>query len=117
MLVTIKRDSETIEKDTVEVIVFDDTYEVVLALWEAITSSAATWKPSYTILLLTNPGYRGDRKARLCINAETVVDVDPAMYDADWLRQHGQKQAKRDHVNPPFPENGASKDSLSSLTR
>ena len=93
------------EKDTVEVIVFDETHETVLKLWEALVGSAATWKPSHTVLLLSNPGYRGDYKGSLSINAETIVDVDPAMYDADWLRRHAQKLAKRDHVNPPFPEN------------
>ena len=94
------------EKDNIEMMVMDDTYEMILALWEALAASATTWKPSSTILLLTNPGYRAERNGKLCIHAETLLDVDPTMYDADWLRQHAQKLAKRDHVNPPFPENG-----------
>lgn len=40
------------------------------------------------------------------MTASTHVDVDPCMVDATWLREFAARLTKREHVNPPFPENG-----------
>lgn len=75
-------------------------------MWDILAASATDWVPSNTILLITKPGFRTDRKSKLLINSNTYVDVNPVMYDAELLRQHAQKMSKRDHVNPMFPVNG-----------
>ncbi|KAF2087803.1 hypothetical protein K490DRAFT_65082 [Saccharata proteae CBS 121410] len=101
--VTTKDGSEV---DKVEVHVFDNTAEGTLTLWAATTTSAAQWKPSHTVLLLTSPAYRirGSR-AYLSFKSESHTDVDPVMPDAEWLRGYAQRLTKKQHVNPPFPKN------------
>lgn len=42
----------------------------------------------------------------LSLTAETHVEIDPAIWDARWLREYARNLTKRDHVNPPYPENG-----------
>ncbi|KAL8779942.1 MAG: hypothetical protein Q9213_006705 [Squamulea squamosa] len=92
--------------DVVNVIVFDDTCDVTLALWGRVAKSAAHWKTSYTILLLSNPGFRNDKRPTLSINPNTYVDVDPCMGEAEWLRAFAQRLTTREVVNVPFPEGG-----------
>jgi hypothetical protein len=82
--------------------VFDDTGEASLTLFGAACSSASTWQPSHTVLLISRPGWRIDRSTNLTLNANTTVDVDPNMSDALWLRALGQRLTKTEHVNPPF---------------
>lgn len=91
--------------EKVDVNVFDDTSEATLTLWGCITSSASSWKVSHTILLLTNPGFKDDRRAMISLTTGTHVDVDPCMADAVWLREFAQRLTMREHVNQPFPEN------------
>ena len=92
--------------DNLEVIVFDDTRDVVISLWEDLISSTSLWKPSKTILLITNPSLRGGQHKKLLINFNTYIDIDPSLYDAEWLRNRAQSMAKKDHVNLPFPYRG-----------
>lgn len=94
------------QAEKVDVNVFDDTSEATLTLWGCITSSASSWKVSHTILLLTNPGVKDDRRAMISLTTRTHVDVDPCMADAVWLREFAQRLTMREHVNQPFPENG-----------
>lgn len=84
--------------------VFDDTAEASLTLWELPTASASYWKPSHTILLITNPGWRIDRKAWISLTSETLVNVDPCMSDATWLKRFAQNLTSKVHVNPPLTE-------------
>ena len=89
--------------------IFDNTAEAALSIWGDATASTTIWKPSETILLLTNPGYNAydpSRKSKMTMYHNTLVEVDPAMYDAEWLRNYARKLSKRDHINPPFPQNG-----------
>jgi len=88
----------------VDINIFDDTFEATLTLWGHVAASASSWKASDTILLLSNPGFKGDRRPTLSIGTETHVDVDPHMSDAYWLRSFAQRLIKREHVNQPFPE-------------
>lgn len=94
------------EVEKVDVNMFDDTAEATLTLWGCVTSSASSWKVSHTILLLTNPGSKDDRRSTITLTSRTHVDVDPCMADATWLREFAQRMTQREHVNPPFPENG-----------
>ena len=87
--------------------VFDDTLEATLTLWGQAAASGSSWKVSDTILLLSNPTFKEGRKPTLSIGTETHVDVDPHMADAYWLRGFAQRLTKREHVNQPFPEDGA----------
>ncbi len=94
------------QADKVDIHVFDDTAEATLALWGAMCASCLVWKPSYTILLISHPMFRGDRRPTIGLKPETHVDVDPLINDALWLRGHAQRLTKREHVNQPFPDNG-----------
>lgn len=38
------------------------------------------------------------------MTAATIVDVDPHIADADWLRSWSKRQKVREAINPPFPE-------------
>ena len=37
-----------------------------------------------------------------------MFDVDPMISDAFWLRGYAQRMTKREHINPPFPDDGIS---------
>ena len=92
--------------EKIEVNVFDDTAEATLTLWQCTTASASVWKASHTILLITNAEFKNDRKPTLTLKNETLVDVDPAMTDAESLRAYADRITKKQCVNQPFPEGG-----------
>ncbi|KAH7113877.1 hypothetical protein B0J11DRAFT_497343 [Dendryphion nanum] len=92
--------------ETLTLSVFDDTAEATLTLYGATCASGALWNPSNTVLLLTNPGWRIEKVARLSLSANTRVDVDPDLVDTRWLRNLAQRLTKREHVNPEFPGSG-----------
>ena len=58
------------------------------------------------MLLLVNPGLRGEWKPVITVGQKTWVEVDPRIADASWLRGFGQSLTKREHVNPDFPKDG-----------
>ncbi|KAI9812898.1 MAG: hypothetical protein M1827_004416 [Pycnora praestabilis] len=89
--------------ELIKIGIFDDTAEATFTLWGSVAESAAPWRPSDTVLLITSPGWSIDRKAHLSINGNTYVEVDPCMTDVHWLRAFAQRVTKRDHVNQPFP--------------
>ncbi|KAF2199677.1 hypothetical protein GQ43DRAFT_375678 [Delitschia confertaspora ATCC 74209] len=92
------------ECENVHVGIFDDTAEATLTLWGPMTASVSSWRPSHTILLISNPGWKIDRKTWLSLNANTRIDIDPEFNDAVWLRFFAQRLTKKEHINPPFPE-------------
>jgi hypothetical protein len=96
-----------VSNDCVKVNVFDDTTEATLSLWGPLCSSAVPWKASHTILLLERVGcqHRGAYFG-LSLNSNTVVDIDPDIPDAHWLRAFAQRMIKKEHINPPFPDDG-----------
>jgi hypothetical protein len=49
-----------------------------------------------------------DRKAKLSLNANTRVDIDPDIKDALWLKAFARRMTTKEHINPPFPEGGKS---------
>ncbi|KAF1994902.1 hypothetical protein P154DRAFT_501038 [Amniculicola lignicola CBS 123094] len=93
-----------ITSELINIGVFDDTAEASLTLYGPMCTSASTWQPSHTVLLISNPGWRIDRIAKLSLAANTRVDIDPEMSDALWLRSLAQRLTKKEHVNPPFPD-------------
>nr|POE80955.1 hypothetical protein CFP56_57029 [Quercus suber] len=52
------------------------------------------WNEEYLITL----------KPYLTLNASSIVDINPVMPDAQWLRAWAMRQRTREAVNPPFPE-------------
>ncbi|KAK3378101.1 hypothetical protein B0H63DRAFT_562159 [Podospora didyma] len=98
------------ELEMVEVRIFDETSGCVLLLWEDKVASARTWIPNQTILLITNPRFRppiNNKKnataPELSIGFTSLVEVDPAFPDADWLRRMAVGRTKRESVYIPFP--------------
>ncbi|KAH0545129.1 hypothetical protein FGG08_000741 [Glutinoglossum americanum] len=92
--------------EKVDIGIFDDTAEASLILWGRIGASVSPWRASQTILLLTSPGIRLERRAQLSITSMTHVDVDPRIKDAEWLRKVAGRLTKRESVNPVVPEGG-----------
>lgn len=93
-----------ISLDMVLLNIFDDTSEATLSLCSRVAKSAAAWKTSHTVLLLSNPGFRANKRPTFYVNANTHVDIDPCMTDTEWLRAFAQSLTSREAVNTPFPE-------------
>jgi len=78
------------------------------------------WKVGETVLLLQATGCKLGRTVSRCrstlsahtdsaqtylsLTASTILDVDPKMPDADWLRRWSLRQRSREALNLPFPE-------------
>ncbi|KAH0559786.1 hypothetical protein GP486_003702 [Trichoglossum hirsutum] len=90
--------------EKVDVGIFDDTAEASLVLWGPIGASVAPWRASQTILLLTSPGFKIERRPQLSVTSMTHIDIDPLVRDAEWLRRAAQRLTKRESVNPAVPE-------------
>ncbi|KAK6440557.1 hypothetical protein LTR95_003224 [Oleoguttula sp. CCFEE 5521] len=124
-----RKDTSVVEN--MNVVVHDDTAEATLGLWGTVCSSPGTtlstapsdgvaqdtlstnadaakaakpWKPSETVLLLQAPGFKLGRFTYLNLTSTTLLDVDPAIKDAAWLRNWALRQKCREAVNPPFPK-------------
>lgn len=88
--------------------IFDDTADASLTLYSGLCDSAASLQPSHTILLISSPGWRIEKTAKLSLNANSRIDIDPDMGDARRLRALARRLTKKEHVNPPFPAIDAS---------
>jgi len=89
--------------ELVSIGIFDNTSDATLTLYSSLCASASILTPSHTVLLLSNPGWRIDKTAKLSLNANSRVDIDPDLGDARRLRALAQRLTKKQHVNPPFP--------------
>ncbi|KAF2126619.1 hypothetical protein P153DRAFT_407812 [Dothidotthia symphoricarpi CBS 119687] len=98
----INRNSTTSE--LISLGIFDDTADAQLTLYAPLCDSASTFQPSKTVLLISNPGWRIDKTAKLTLNGNSRVDIDPELGDARRLRALAQRLTKKEHVNPPFPD-------------
>jgi hypothetical protein len=99
--------------DMVKVMVFDDTAEADLTLWGEMTISATTWIASETVLMITNPKWSlGGKRVNLSVNGNTIFDINPTIEDTEWLRGFAVRLTKKQHINPPFPYNGMTRDSF-----
>lgn len=83
--------------------IFDDTADATLTLYSGLCDSAASLQPSKTVLLISSPGWRIEKTAKLSLNANSRVDIDPDTIDTRRLRAVAQRLTKKEHVNPPFP--------------
>ncbi|KAF9700717.1 hypothetical protein EKO04_001890 [Ascochyta lentis] len=83
--------------------IFDHTADASLTLYSGLCDSASSLQPSKTVLLISNPGWRIEKTAKLSLNANTRVDIDPDVGDACRLRTLAQRLTKKEHVNPAFP--------------
>jgi hypothetical protein len=89
--------------ELVSLSIFDDTADATLTLYGCLCASVSLLQPSTSILLISSPGWRIDKTAKLTLNATSRLDIDPDTPDARRLRALAQRLTKRDHVNPPFP--------------
>ncbi|OAL05306.1 hypothetical protein IQ06DRAFT_361531 [Phaeosphaeriaceae sp. SRC1lsM3a] len=89
--------------DLISLGIFDDTADATLTLYSRLADSASSFQPSHTVLLISCPGWRIDRTAKLTLNANSRIDIDPDFADARRLRTLAQRLTKKEHVNPPFP--------------
>ncbi|KAI4150750.1 MAG: hypothetical protein LQ341_001034 [Variospora aurantia] len=89
--------------EQVNVNISDDTCDAMLSLCGRSARSAAYWKTSHTILLISNPSFRFAKQPLLCLSPSTHVDVDPCMADAEWLRGFAQRLTAKEVVNVSFP--------------
>ncbi|KAI0437394.1 hypothetical protein F4803DRAFT_570911 [Xylaria telfairii] len=95
--------------DMVEVGIYDDTAHCILKLWEDKITSAKSWIPNQTILLLSQPWCRDytDRQGvvhvEVGIGYSSIIDVDPDFPEATWLRTKIHEMAKKERVIVPFP--------------
>jgi hypothetical protein len=83
--------------------IFDDTSDASLTLYSSLCDSASSFTPSHTILLISCPGWRIEKTAKLSISANSRIDIDSDLSDARRLRALAQRITKKEHVNPPFP--------------
>lgn len=68
------------------------------------TQVAQPWIPGQTVLLLQAPGWKIGRTIYLNLTSTTILDIDPAIKDAEWLRNWALRQRSKEALNPPFPE-------------
>ena len=96
--------------------IIDDTSDATLTLYSSMCDSAPLFTPSKTVLLISNPGWRIEKTAKLTLNGNSRVDVDPDMGDARRLRALAQRLTKKSHVNPPFPLSTETTDAFEQAT-
>jgi hypothetical protein len=117
-----RKDGSTTENLNIQI--HDDTAGATLGLWgtpalspsggfpntetadnsDKSAKNGTPWKAGETVLLLEAPGWKLGRGTYLSLTTTTIVDVDPAINDADWLRRWASRQKIREALNPPFPE-------------
>ncbi|KAH6642168.1 hypothetical protein C7974DRAFT_430696 [Boeremia exigua] len=97
----INRNGTTSELVTLGI--FDDTADATLTLYSGLCNTATSLQPSQSVLLISTPGWRIERIAKLSLNANSRVDIDPDTGDTRRLRALAQRLTKKEHVNPPFP--------------
>lgn len=99
----VKRKDDTgKENEVADVGIMDNTAECCITLWNDVISSARTWRPKDTVLLITNPGYRSPcstinhGRGSLQILQHTMIEVDPNIKNAHWLRQWAKSKARQE---------------------
>ncbi|KAE9988033.1 hypothetical protein EG327_003557 [Venturia inaequalis] len=92
-----------VANELVNINIFDDTAEATLTLWGPSALSACTWEPSKTILFISSPGWRIDRRTYISLTSSTLIDIDPNISDAEWLRTYAERLTRHTNINPPFP--------------
>lgn len=52
------------------------------------------------------------KQTYLSFTSSTLVDIDPHIPDADWLRRWSLRQKSREAINPPFPDDTFDSDAV-----
>ncbi|RMZ35067.1 hypothetical protein D0859_00805 [Hortaea werneckii] len=110
--------------ESISIQIHDDTAHAILGLWGTNTNSPLRqaskdantsnpeairsregWKAGETILLLQSASCKPGRTPYLSLSSASMVDVNPAFPDAEWLRHWALRQRSRESVNPVFPAN------------
>ena len=65
--------------DLVSIGISDVTADGHLTLYGSVADSASSWVPSHTVLLIASPRWRLDLTAKLSLDANTQVHIDPDM--------------------------------------
>jgi hypothetical protein len=84
---------------TLSVCICDQSTEATLSICHPLIPSAQGWEQYRTTLLISSPGRQPGRK--LSIKARTLVEVDPDIDEAAWVRQWVQRE--NCPVNEHFP--------------
>lgn len=106
---TVRPRSREVSVNLIEVGVFDHTASTMLTLWGDKTSSASSWLPNKTFLLISMPVYKApkrdvrDQMAHLAIGFHTTVEVDPDFARASWLRTTIKRLQERKAFFVHFP--------------
>ncbi|KAF2725848.1 hypothetical protein K431DRAFT_259573 [Polychaeton citri CBS 116435] len=66
-------------------------------------TSSHPWRPDQTVLMLQSSGWSLGRGLFLKLQSSTIVDTDPEVTDAHWLRKWAVRKKSREAINPPFP--------------
>lgn len=92
--------------ELLEVAIFDDTADSILKLWGAVTGTAKDWRASKTVLLISRPGikFEYNGKGSLGLSPASMVDVEPAFVDAEWLREYAAKAHRAESMRQDWPE-------------
>ena len=69
------------------------------------SASVIDWKPSSTVLLISDPQWNS-KNGSMGLSRSTIVDVDPCIPEADWLRTFAGRLTRRESVVQPFPYDG-----------
>jgi hypothetical protein len=100
-----KKDGGTCE--LIDMMVFDHTASISLTIWNRMIDGIADWQPGNTILLISNPAYKQayeGKQGNISILHQTLIDVNPAFSDADWLRKYAVGLTKKESLCLEFPE-------------
>ncbi|KAI0390130.1 hypothetical protein F5Y17DRAFT_84035 [Xylariaceae sp. FL0594] len=94
----------------VEIGIYDHTATCILTLWGDMIASAKAWTPNETVLLISQPSARlitrqGSATVNVTIGYSSMVNVDPDLPDARWLRTKIQEMARKESISIPFPTN------------
>lgn len=94
------------ESELVNVLLFDHTGEVRLALWHNFAESPTEWQPGKTILLISSPRYMIEYsgKGGVGVTRGTIIDVEPDFPDAEWLRKYAVGLTRKESLCLEFPE-------------
>lgn len=84
---------------TLSVGICDEISEATLSIYGSLIPSAGAWEQYETILLISSPVKRPGRK--LNIKARTLVEIDPDIGEAEWLRRWMQRENCA--INENFP--------------
>ncbi|KAL2222439.1 hypothetical protein M432DRAFT_538832, partial [Thermoascus aurantiacus ATCC 26904] len=94
--------------EKIDIGIGDESSEAILTLYGRMMCSALRWTPFSTVLLISRANWRRDWC--LSVTARTMIEVDPDIVEAEWLRRVAVGASRC--VNPAYPEGGITLSSL-----